>query len=133
MGTGLINKIGKGIVLPLVFALSGCGVKTYEIDGNKVKNNSVIWNSIVENKGDTLEIKYSLKFGLFVDNNIKSAKINGIKYNNKDSLVYEVANEHYHYLKGEIDKRKESKKFAKEQEKVMVKKEKINFGLKAFE
>lgn len=121
MKNGLLRKIGVGIILPLAFALSSC-TKNYIIDGNNVKDNPFIFNSIVENKGDTLEIKYSLYGG---GNGLKKIKINRKKYNFEDRDVYLKALNHYWYLTDKIDsiKVENSPKTQKE----------IDYGIKAFE
>ena len=138
MKNTLVKRIGMKLVLPLAFVGivgSGCS-KTYEIDGNKVKENLLIINRIVEYKGDSLKIKYSLPF-FGSPKDLSNLKINGVKYKKKDFLVYEVGNEHYHYLSNKIDSIDNAEK-QKEIQLEMQKKEqekqaKINYGLKAFE
>ena len=136
MKNGLLRKVGIGVILPLAFTVFSCG-KTYQIDNSLVKKtNPGFFKKIVESKGDSLEIKYSVFWGLS-EENLHKLKINGIKYKKKDSLVYEVGNKRYHYLCEEIDSikhtRRELKIQAKKKKKQLRKQEKINYGLKALE
>ena len=98
MKESLVKKIGTGIVLPILFALSSCG-RMYNIGGHKVKLNPTIINSLVENRGDSL-IKYSsTPYG----GNLTNVKINGEKYTREDAVVYNKENKHYNYLKNKLD------------------------------
>jgi len=98
MTKGLVQKIRTGIVLPILFALSSCG-RMYDLDGHKVKVNSTIINSLVENRGDSL-IKYSsFPYG----GSLTRVRINREKYTEEDTVVYNKENKHYNYLKNKLD------------------------------
>jgi len=140
MKNSLVRKIGMKLILPLAFAGvigSGCS-KTYVIDENQVKKNHTIFNHLVENKGDSIEIKYNRRSNFSSNlSNLSNLKINGVKYRKKDSLVYEVGNEHYHYLLDKVysikNAERQKKIQLKMQKKESEKQAKINHGLKAFE
>ena len=129
------------LVLPLAFVGivgSGCS-KTYEIDGNQVKKNPFTFNNFVETKGEDV-IKYNTH--QYSNNpqskgDISRLKINGIKYYQKDILVYDAGNKRYHYLRNKIDSinnvEKQKKIQSERERKEAQKQSRINYGLKALE
>jgi len=123
MKNGLVKRIGMKLILPLAIAgIVGGGCKTYVVDGNKVKKNPTIFNYLVENKGDTLEIKYTSHVA---SSDLKKIKINGEKYTSNDRDVFLKALNHYWYLIDEIDSIKSGNNPRA--------REKIDYGIKAFE
>jgi len=129
MKNNLIRKIAPYVFGGLCLIGSGCS-ETYEIDGNKVIKGSTIFNNLREGRGDSIIIRY---IPVIFGGDIGVVKINGEKYTQEDTLVYNKANERYHYLNNKIDSinaSEEKNKINLEQKKEQ---ERINQGLKAFE
>ena len=119
------------IILPLAFAVSGCGVKTYEIDGNKVLYDSNIiffessWVLREETKSGGINEYFFMNNKREED--LRKFKAKGKKsYKSKDSLVFSSAKQHVDYLFEKIDSLDKAERKQKEQER-------ITYGLKALE
>jgi hypothetical protein len=123
MKNNLLSIIGKGIILPIVFALSSCGIKTYEIDGNKVKfkEDSFFWN-IKEIKKDGTNNEFYMEGGN-INNPLEYFQIpKELFYTQEDSLVFSTAKQKADYLISKRDSLDE-----------VERQKRINCGLKALE
>ena len=112
MAKGLIKKIAKAVgYYGSAFAVGVMGMillqgPEYEIDGSKVRDGGTRLNQIVEYK-EKDKIRYVTSS--FRGDELFKVFINGKKYTQKDTLVYEEANKRYNYLYSEIQSREEAK------------------------
>jgi hypothetical protein len=112
---GLLGAIIAGALIG-----SFLGGDKYNIEGSKIKAGKPTFNSLVEYKGED-KIKYLIK----IDSTLR-VKVNGKKYNSKDTLIYEEAFRRYNYLNEKIDSINQARKESKLQKKIEEEQKKVN-------